>query len=103
MPIGWKSRPLVNADAFLLTNRDSEAFFRFQVSGFRFQGSGFRVQGERTFLASNIIYLIYKLLRSKAFCGKTFSLSPGTKARKKIIYSLCLPAIGFVLGEAGGS
>jgi hypothetical protein len=30
---GWKSRPLVNADAFLLTNRGSEAFLRFQVSG----------------------------------------------------------------------
>jgi hypothetical protein len=35
---GWKSRPLVNADAFLLTNRGSEgseAFFRCQVSGVR--------------------------------------------------------------------
>jgi len=34
---GWKSRPLVNADAFLLTNRGSEAFFgiRYQVSGVR--------------------------------------------------------------------
>jgi hypothetical protein len=32
---GWKSRPLVNADAFLLTNRGSEALFRCQVSGVR--------------------------------------------------------------------
>ena len=32
---GWKSRPLVNADAFLLTNRGSEAFFSCQVSGVR--------------------------------------------------------------------
>jgi len=39
---GWKSRPLVNADAFLLTNCGSEAFFKFQVSSFRFQVSGFR-------------------------------------------------------------
>jgi hypothetical protein len=32
-PGGWKSRPLVNTDDFLLTHRGSEAFFRFQVSG----------------------------------------------------------------------
>jgi hypothetical protein len=35
---GCKSRPLVNADALLLTNRGSEAFFRFQVSGLRIKG-----------------------------------------------------------------
>jgi len=38
----WKSRPLVNADAFLLTNRGSEAFFRCQVSGVRV----IRIKGE---------------------------------------------------------
>jgi hypothetical protein len=38
----WKSRPLVNADAFLLTNRGSEASFRCQVSGVRCQVSGLR-------------------------------------------------------------
>jgi hypothetical protein len=41
---GLKSRPLVNADAFKLTNRGSEAFFRCQVSGVRCQVSGFRCQ-----------------------------------------------------------
>jgi hypothetical protein len=45
--IEWKPRPLVNADAFLLTNRGSEAlFFRCQVSGVRCQVSGTMVQNK---------------------------------------------------------
>jgi hypothetical protein len=39
---------LVNADAFLLTNRGSEAFLgvRCQVSGVRCQVSGLRIKGK---------------------------------------------------------